>query len=79
MTSAEQQVAALGQLARGSLEFARPLGSRKQVDIVSLLDAALRMHQMKLEAKKVHLVRKHPEAVPASCILERSCRSSQTF
>ena len=66
MASAEQPVAALGQLARGRLEFARPLGSRRQVDIVSLLDAALRVHRMKLEAKKIHLVRKHPEAVPAS-------------
>jgi signal transduction histidine kinase len=66
MASAEQQLAALGQLTRGPLEFARPLGSRKQVDLVSLFDAALRVNQAKLDAKKIHLVRKHPEALPAS-------------
>ena len=60
MASAEQQLAALGQLTRGPLEFARPVGSRKQVDLVSLFDTALRVNQTKLEAKKIHLVHKQP-------------------
>jgi signal transduction histidine kinase len=62
---AQEQVGTLNQIASQTLGFARLSASRKSIDLVDLAEAALRIHQRTIEAKKIHLVKILPPDLQA--------------
>jgi signal transduction histidine kinase len=66
MRLAEEQLDTLNHIARYTLSLARTSVEAKPVDLVAVAEAALRIHQRKIEAKKIHLVRRLPEQLPAT-------------
>ncbi len=66
MRLAEEQLETLNHIARYTLSLARTSVEAKPVDLVAVAEAALRIHQRKIEAKKIHLVRRIPEQLPAT-------------
>jgi signal transduction histidine kinase len=54
---AQEQMGTLTQIAGQTLEFARPSHVRRSVELILLAESALRIHQRRIEAKKIHLVR----------------------
>ena len=56
----EEQLSTLSRIARQSLNFARLSEARKPVDLVYLAEAALRIHHLKVDAKRIHLVKRFP-------------------
>ena len=66
MRLAEEQLATLNRIASQTLGFARVAESPKPIDLVGLAEAALRIHQQTMEAKKVHLVKRLPAELVAS-------------
>jgi signal transduction histidine kinase len=65
MDLAQEQVSTLNQIASQTLGFARLSASRKPIDLVDLAEAALRIHQRTIEAKKIHLVKRSPPDLEA--------------
>ncbi len=63
---AEEQIQTLSRIATQTLGFARLSEAHKPVDLVDLAEAALRIHQRTVAAKRIHLV-KH---LPADLIAE---------
>jgi signal transduction histidine kinase len=57
MRLAEEQIWNATQIANQTLGFARANRSVKPIDLAALAEAALRIHQRTIQAKKVHLVR----------------------
>jgi signal transduction histidine kinase len=57
MQMAEEQIENASQIANQTLNFARASRAPKRVDLVTLAEAVLRIHQRTIEAKKIHLVR----------------------
>lgn len=57
---AEEQIAAISRIARHTLSLARVSESTAPVDLVSLAESALRIHQRTLSSKKIHLVKDLP-------------------
>ena len=57
---ADEQLAMLGQITRQTLGFARSSRYPQQIDLAILAEAALRIHQRKIEAKQIHLVKDLP-------------------
>jgi signal transduction histidine kinase len=66
MLMAEEQVATLNRIASQTLGFARVAELPKAIDLVGLAEAALRIHQQTVEAKKIHLIRRLPRRLIAS-------------
>ena len=66
MDLAQEQVSTLNQIASQTLGFARLSASRKPIDLVDLAEAALRIHQRTIEAKKIHLVKRLPSGLEAA-------------
>ena len=66
MVSAEEQLRTLSRIASQTLSFAKLSQDRKPIDLVTLAEAALRVHQKNIEAKRIHLVRKLPSNLIAS-------------
>jgi signal transduction histidine kinase len=60
MKLAEEQVATLAHISHQTLAFARSSAAIKPVNLVALAEAALRIHQRTIEAKKIRLVRELP-------------------
>jgi signal transduction histidine kinase len=60
MSLAEEQMATLSHIANQTLGIARISSVPKPIDLVSLTEAALRIHQRAIESKKVHLVKDLP-------------------
>lgn len=58
--SSEEQLRTLSRIAYQSLGFARLSESPKPVDLVDLAEAALRIHQRTVEAKRIHLIKRLP-------------------
>ena len=56
----EEQLHTLSRIADQSLGFARLSESPKAVDLVDLAEAALRIHQRTVEAKRIHLTKRLP-------------------
>ena len=56
MRMAEEQMATLNRIVSQTLGFARTLSVPKESDLVDLTEAALRIHQRTIQAKKIHLV-----------------------
>jgi signal transduction histidine kinase len=63
MKMAEEQIENASQIANQTLNFARASRAPKRVDLVTLAEAGLRIHQRTIEAKKIHLVRDFAEDV----------------
>jgi signal transduction histidine kinase len=55
MRMANEQMETLTQLVNQTLGFARASPAPRPIDLVSLAEAALRIHQRTIEAKRVHL------------------------
>jgi signal transduction histidine kinase len=66
MLLAEEQLETLNHIARYTLSLARTSGEAKPVDLVAIAEAALRIHQRQIEARKIHIVRRLPEKLPAT-------------
>jgi signal transduction histidine kinase len=66
MRMAEEQLRNLSRIASQTLSFAKLSQERKPIDLVELAEAALRVHQRTIEAKRIHLVRKLPSDLVAS-------------
>jgi signal transduction histidine kinase len=58
---AEEQLSTLTQIASQTLGFARTSRTPRPSDLVNVAEAALRIHQRAIEAKRVHLVKELPE------------------
>lgn len=60
MHMAEEQIRNLSRIASQTLSFAKLSQERKPIDLVTLAESALRIHQRTIEVKRIHLVRKLP-------------------
>ena len=54
---AQEQIATLTRVATQTLGFAQLADSPKKIDLVDIAEAALRIHQRTITAKKIHLVK----------------------
>lgn len=66
MRMAEEQLRNLSRIASRTLSFAKLSQECKSIDLVELAEAALRVHQRTIQAKRIHLVRKLPSDLVAS-------------
>ena len=57
LRAAQEQIVSLHQIAGQSLALARNAQTATSVDIVSLAEAAIRVHHRRITAKEIHLVR----------------------
>ena len=60
LEQAEQQMAHVQDIARRTLSFYRPIAATEQIDLVDLLDSALKMQRPQLLTKKIEVRRCHP-------------------
>ena len=65
MRMAEEQMATLNRIVSQTLGFARTTSTPKPSDLLDLAEAALRIHQRAIEAKKIHLVKDLPVGISA--------------
>jgi len=65
MELADEQMASVNQIANQTLAFARSSQSPHAIDLVGIAEAALRIHQRTIVAKKVNLVKELPEGLVA--------------
>lgn len=61
----KEQLLLLSRIARQSLRFARLSEALKAIDLVDLTEAAIRIHQRKLGAKRIHLLKRFPAELVA--------------
>jgi signal transduction histidine kinase len=57
LRQAKEQMATVDQIAAQTLGFARMLPLAREVDLIELTEAALRIHHRRITAQKIHLVR----------------------
>jgi signal transduction histidine kinase len=62
---AEEQIVTVNQIANQTLSFAKPIRSAHSSNLAGVAEAALRIHQRTIQAKKVHLVKDLPEELVA--------------
>jgi signal transduction histidine kinase len=62
---AREQTATLSQISANVLDFARCSLLPKSTCLVAVAEAALRIHQKTIEAKKIHIVKNLPESLKA--------------
>ena len=62
---ADEHVAMLAQITTQTLGFARSSQSARHIDFADLAEAALRVHQRKIESKQMHLVKDLPRNLVA--------------
>ena len=65
MGLAQEQMATLSQITSQTLGLASASHAPRPTNLVLLAEAALRIHQRKIEAKKVHLIKDLPEVIVA--------------
>ena len=65
MLLANEQMKMLNRIASQTLGFAKVSDSPKLIDLGDLAEAALRIHQWTIEAKRIHLVKDLPTGVMA--------------
>lgn len=61
----EEQLATLNHIASQTLGFARTTNSPQQIPLATLAEAALRIHQSKMKAKQIHVVKDFPQELMA--------------
>jgi signal transduction histidine kinase len=57
LRQANEEMATVHQIAAQTLGFARMLPTAREVDLIELAEAALRIHHRRITAQKIHLVR----------------------
>jgi signal transduction histidine kinase len=62
---AREQTATLSQISANVLDFARCSLLPKSTCLVAVAEAALRIHQKAIEAKKIHILKNFPESLKA--------------
>ena len=65
MRLAEEQMATVSQIASQTLGFARSSPHPRPIDLVALAEAALRIHQRRIETRKVRLIKQLPVSAVA--------------
>jgi signal transduction histidine kinase len=65
MRMAEEQIATLNRIISQTLGYARSESKPMLSDLVELAEAAIRIHQRTIEAKKIHLLKDFPPGVTA--------------
>lgn len=65
MQLAEEQMLTLTRIVGETLGFARSSDAPRSVDLVALAEAGLRIHQRRIDAKKIHLVKNFADGVEA--------------
>jgi len=65
MRMAEEQMSTLNSIVSQTLGFARSNSAPKSSDLVDLAEAAVRIHQRSIDAKKIHLVKDLPSGITA--------------
>jgi signal transduction histidine kinase len=65
LSRAEEQLATLNRIASQSLRFARNHACPHPIDLVSVAEAALRIHQRTIQEKRVHVLKELPEKLVA--------------
>ena len=63
---AEEQMVTLNRIVSQTLGFARQSPAAKPSDLVEVTEAALRIHQRKIDTRKIHLVKDLPQGVVAT-------------
>jgi signal transduction histidine kinase len=62
---AEEQLATLTQIVSHTMGFARFSGQPKTIDLVTIAEAALRIHQRTIESKRIHVLKELPDTLTA--------------
>lgn len=62
---AEEQMAMVNRIASQTLSFARPIRSLREVNLGGVAEAALRIHQRRIDSKRVRLIKEFQEHVTA--------------
>ncbi len=62
---AEEQMENLGHIAKQTLGFSQQMEKPRSVDLVTVAEAAIRIHQRTIEEKRIHLVKDLPEGAIA--------------
>src|ERR1700721_2898887 len=57
MNAAKEQIVSLNQIANQTLTLARNAQTATLVDMLGIVEAAIRVHQRRIDSKQVHLVR----------------------
>ena len=65
MRMAEEQMATLNHIVSQTLGYARELAAPKESNLVDLAEAALRIHQRTIDAKKIKIVKDLPAGITA--------------
>lgn len=65
MDLAEEQMATIRRIVKQTLGFAKGSDTPQPSELVTLAEAALRIHQRTIQEKKVHLIKDLPESVVA--------------
>jgi signal transduction histidine kinase len=68
MALVREQLAHIQQIAADTLGFARSSPTPKRINLVTLAEAALRIHRRTIESKKIRLVKNLPEELPAEVL-----------
>lgn len=63
---AEEQMRTLNRIASQTLSFARSSTTARSIDLVLVAEAAIRIHQRKMDTRKIHLVRNLPRELSAT-------------
>jgi signal transduction histidine kinase len=66
LLQANEQIATVHQIAAQTLNFARPVLAPKEVDLIELAEAALRIHRRRIQGQRIHLVRDFSDSVLAT-------------
>jgi signal transduction histidine kinase len=69
MGMAEEQIDTLREIAGETLGFSRVSASPRPIELVTLAEAALRIHRRTIEKKKIHLVKDLPSGIVAEVYL----------
>jgi signal transduction histidine kinase len=65
LLQAEEQMANLSHIAKQTLGFSQQLEKPRAVDLVSVAEAAIRIHQRVIDEKRIHLIRDLPDGAVA--------------
>ena len=61
LLQAEEQMLNVNRIAKQTLRFAQQVDRPREIDLVTVAEAAIRIHQRVIEEKRIHLVRDLPE------------------
>ncbi len=68
MLLAEEQMENLNHIAKQTLAFSQPMEKPRPIDLVTVAEAAIRIHQQVIEERRIHLVKDMPEGAVAEVL-----------